>query len=106
MQSLETPDLAFTLLFPFEVVFGYSPQFPAVELTELKTQDAKELEIYTTVVIPKDPTQITLNLMSPIVVNPRERIGRQIVLPDSGYSVKHRLGDPLPSAQEKPAKAG
>jgi len=34
---------------------------------------------------------MTLNLAGPLVINAAERIGRQIVLEDKAYPVRHRV---------------
>ena len=54
------------------------------------------------VVIPDDPSQMTANLMGPLVMNADKRLGKQVVLHDSSHSPRARL---LPDAaeQEEPA---
>ena len=41
--------------------------------------------------IPENPSEATINLMAPIVINERERCGKQVILHESQYSVKHPL---------------
>ncbi|MBN2144911.1 MAG: flagellar assembly protein FliW [Candidatus Aureabacteria bacterium] len=91
LQSLENSELAFSMLFPFEFVPSYSPLIHKEDLDCLEAAEQKNLEIYSMVVIPKDPALMTINLLSPVVVNPANQKGRQVVLLDSNYSVNHKL---------------
>jgi flagellar assembly factor FliW len=52
--------------------------------------------------IPENPNEATLNLMAPIVINDKDRCGKQVILHESRYSVKHPL---LDSANQSEAKA-
>jgi len=40
------------------------------------------------VVVTPDAAEMTMNLLAPIVVNLRSRVGRQITLETGGYSVR------------------
>ena len=63
----------------------------------IKSINSSELTIYAVVTIPEDPREATLNLMAPIVINERGRRGRQVILHESKYSVRH----PLVSAEQE-----
>ena len=91
LQSLDNPALAFSMLFPFEFILNYSPDISEEDKIKLLAKDKTELEIYCMVVIPKDVRQMTINLLSPVVINPGKQLGIQTVLIDSNYSVHHPL---------------
>lgn len=91
LQSLATPDLAFSMLFPFEFVPSYKPELTQSDLKKLGCSSQNALEIYAMVVIPKDLSQLTINLLSPVAVNPGTKLGIQAVLIDSDYKVSHPL---------------
>ncbi|EKD26944.1 MAG: hypothetical protein ACD_79C00963G0006 [uncultured bacterium] len=91
LQSLETPELAFSLLFPFDFIPLYVPGISSEDLKIIEAKDQTELEIYCMVVIPKDPSKLTINLLSPVVINTKNNKGIQSVLLDSQYEVNHRL---------------
>jgi flagellar assembly factor FliW len=46
------------------------------------------MTIYCTLTVGGDGL-ITANLLGPLVINPRTRRGRQLVLTESGYSTRH-----------------
>lgn len=91
LQSLEIPELAFTMLFPFQFISNYNPSLTSEDLKRLNCDNQSDLEFYNMVVIPKDPSKMTINLLSPIVVNSKAGIAIQAVLNDALYSVSHPL---------------
>lgn len=105
LQSLDIPELAFTMLFPFEWVPGYAPGINKDDLSMIGANSSEGMEIYAMVAIPKDINAMTINLLSPVIVNPVTKKGRQIILHDSGYSVKHPLIPVAPSGQKKAPEA-
>jgi flagellar assembly factor FliW len=96
LQSLEDGALAFLAMEPHQVFPDYAPRVPRAELEALAlTEEASKPRLYSLLTIPNgDPAGITANLMAPVVVNPRARVAKQIVLNTDQYGLRHRL---LPS---------
>jgi len=92
LQSAEDPGVAFLLVDPFLFFEGYE-----VELTEdikgdLKINDEKDVVIQAITNIPKTGLEnATTNLVGPIIINVNQRLGRQVILQDTPYGVKHLL---------------
>lgn len=100
LQSIATEDLAFLIVDPLIYLPDYAPEVPfsAVKGLEL-LEDTPQL-VYTVVNIPKGkPEEMTLNLAGPIVINALSRQAKQLVLEDSRYSLRHRVGKPLPKSE-------
>ena len=93
LQSLEKGDIAFLMMFPFAMMPDYNPVLSEAdrESLNLSSDDLKKAEVYTITVVPKDPQDMTVNLLSPIVINPEARLGKQIVLDDSRYTVDFKI---------------
>ena len=91
LQSTDAGDLAFILLDPSTVVPEYSFKLGQHELSELAVTTVDELDIYTLVVVPQDPAQVRTNLKAPILVNPKQRLGKQTILDKSSYPVQFLL---------------
>ncbi len=91
LQALDEPPVAFLVINPFLVLSGYSMNFSDPDLADLAVADPAELTVYAVANVPEDPSKATVNLFAPIVVNERNKKGRQFLLHDSGYSVKHPL---------------
>jgi flagellar assembly factor FliW len=96
MQSLDNPGLCFITVPVFVVDTGYhldpAPEdLASLELApELAPQIGLEILCLALVTVSKgaDPT---VNLLSPIVLNLRNRKGRQVIQPSAGYSIRHPL---------------
>ncbi len=91
LQSTDIPELAFViceshLIVPnYQVVIGHKEQ----ELLQLdNTEDAAVCII---LVIPEDPQETTGNLLGPIVMNAKTRLGMQMVLVNPDYSTRYKI---------------
>ncbi|HNR32981.1 MAG TPA: flagellar assembly protein FliW [Candidatus Hydrogenedentes bacterium] len=91
LQSVDTPDLAFLVVDPRALVPDYKVVLSAVELTELGAGSVEELEVYTLLVVPEDPALVRTNLRAPIVVHPKRRLARQVVLDQPDYPIQFFL---------------
>jgi flagellar assembly factor FliW len=60
-------------------------------MEDINSTNSAELAVYAVATIPEDPTRATVNLMAPIVINDKGRSGKQVILHESKYSVKHPL---------------
>jgi flagellar assembly factor FliW len=96
LQSTDSTDLAFILLDPRSVVSDYQIEVRPSELTELAVSSVDELDVYTLVVVPDDPTQVRTNLKAPILISMKHRLGRQTLLDRSNYPIQFFLAQAQP----------
>ena len=87
----DTPPIALYLINPFLVDPSYEFRLTDSDMDAIKSMNSAELIIYAVATIPADPREATVNLMAPIVINEKDRRGRQVILHDSKYSVRHPL---------------
>lgn len=108
LQSLTNPHLAFVVTNPFEIVPDYQVQLTNEDRRDLDPAGDDPFLIYALITIPRgNPAAMTMNLMGPVVVNGRTRVGKQVVLSDSAYS--HRqpvLGTTRAESPAAPENAG
>ncbi len=92
LQSVDNPDLAFVVIDPRQVLPGYHPG-PLTEVMEdLQVEKPEDLKVLVILTIPPGrPQDMTANLMGPVVINLKNRRGRQLVIDDPRYSHKHRI---------------
>ena len=88
LQALDEPRIALLVVNPFCVDSGYTFELSKSDMEEIQAADTNETSVYAVATIPDDPEQATVNLMAPIVVNENRRCAKQVILLDSGYSVK------------------
>lgn len=92
LQCLDDPSLALLLVNPNALVPDYGLKNCASALQELQADSLAEVQILVTVTIPPDrPREMTANMMSPILINPVLRLGKQVVIEKPLYSHRHAL---------------
>jgi len=91
LQSIEQADPRFLLIDPFMFFDDYRPDLPDSALAQLGVKSEEMLSYFCVAVIPDDPSKMTINLKSPVVINFNKRIGAQIILENSDYSVRTPL---------------
>ncbi len=93
LQSIDEPDLSFLVVDPRLVDPSYAPDLPGGELWSI-------------ISLRQPPEQSTANLLAPVVIDALGRTGRQVVLRDLGYSLRHpisSLGDDAVAADSPEA---
>lgn len=100
LQSTDSGELAFILLNPCAVVPDYAVDLGPQDLTELAASSREELEVYTLVVVPQDASQMRTNLKAPIVLNPKHRLGKQVILERDDYPIRFFLGEAREKVRE------
>jgi len=76
---------------PKEFKQEYNPILSISDKMALQIDDLSECSIYVLVYVPKDSDAISANLLAPIIINKNTNIGRQIILQDQDYSVRHLI---------------
>jgi flagellar assembly factor FliW len=94
LQSLDDPQLAFLSVTPWAFFPDYEPVLPETDRAALELTDPADAALFCLLTVDRDTEQITANLLGPLVVNTKNRTGRQIVL-DHG---NHPTRAPLVSA--------
>lgn len=107
LQSLDDPDLAFVVADPRSIKADYQPAVRASEVNDLDVTDENDLAVLVVVTVPpENPLLMTANLQGPIIVNARNRRGKQLVLAASDYPDRFPLiSDPAPARQPAVAAA-
>lgn len=91
MVSLESPEVGFTLVFPFAFFPKYEPDIPDEEMEEIGASAPDQVILMAIANIPVEFKQATANLRAPIVFNPHTQQARQVILSDERHSVSQRL---------------
>ena len=104
MQSVDHGELALVVTNPFLFYPDYEFELPESTKEELKIRSEEDVCVWAVVTVKGRLADATLNLLAPVVVNVNEKLGRQIILHDSGYRTKHRLIPEEQAAIRTPAK--
>jgi flagellar assembly factor FliW len=87
----EASHLHFIVIEPGGIIPGYEPEIFDEDAEGLDLRSPAEAMILNIVTLKRqDPVEATVNLIGPVVVNRRTRIGRQLVISNySRYSASH-----------------
>lgn len=91
LQSVENPQIVFTVMDPAVVFGNYHAELAPEDWEALGLPEGTPLKLRVLVTVPKDPAEMTANLLGPLVFSPEHGKGRQVVLVDSDYPVRQRL---------------
>jgi len=107
MVSLEDPNVALPVIDPWMVRVDYMVEISEADKKFLKLEDPADALVVCIVVIPHDrPEDSTINLLAPIVINYRKRIGKQVILEKGDYSIRHRIADEMERSRRIMAEGG
>lgn len=90
LQSLGNEDLSFVLVDPYAIFTDYNPDLTEEDLHELKTNNETELKYLVIAIIKDDVRESVVNLKSPIAINPKLRVAKQVILQNS-YPLRYRI---------------
>lgn len=96
LQAVDNPKIAFIVVNPFLFEPEYNPKMTEEDLQFLQVEDPNDLHILAIIVVPEDPQKMTANLLGPIVMNTKKKIGKQVILLEGNYSVKHPIVKSVP----------
>ncbi len=91
LQCVDEGGLAFLVVEPGLFFAAYAPKLSADDRDFLQLAEGDVPAVASLVVVPENPLEMTVNLVGPLVMNVDKRLGKQVVLHDSGFSTRQRL---------------
>lgn len=98
LTSMDKPDLAFIVAPPERFFTDYEVELPDADAQMIDLSESDDPLVLVLITLAEPVEGATANLLGPLVVNTRTRLGAQIVLPDSSYGTQV----PLISATASP----
>jgi flagellar assembly factor FliW len=83
--------LRFAIINPLMFRPDYTPPMTKEHLDELAIEKPEEILLYSIVTIAENPAQSTANLIGPVVINKKKRIGKQIIFDDDRYGTQEPI---------------
>jgi flagellar assembly factor FliW len=90
LQSIENKDVAFILIDPFLCCPEYEPDVDNEELAAIGIYDPQDALVFAIITIRPD-SNMTANLQGPLIVNRKNRLGRQAILSDPRWEIQHEV---------------
>ncbi|HHY17715.1 MAG TPA: flagellar assembly protein FliW [Firmicutes bacterium] len=101
LQSLDDESLGFAILDPRMAFKDYDPVFTPKDLEPLSASDPGELILLSVVTVPRDIKKMTANLQAPLVINPKKRLGKQVISIVPEYTTRHMVFLPLQNLMKR-----
>lgn len=91
LQAVEETELAFVVIQPESFMKNYKPMISHGDIEAVNVGDVSELLIFAIVTIPDNPSEMTANLQGPVILNVKERVGRQAISTNDRYKIRHSI---------------
>lgn len=89
LQSIKTTQIGFLLAFPYTFKSDYAFDLSKQDVEALNIEKQEDIITYAIVTLKDTLPNSTINLLAPIVINTKNRQGRQIVLNDNNKELLH-----------------
>jgi flagellar assembly factor FliW len=107
LQCVDNPSPAFVVADPTALVPDYRPKNGVSTLQDLHASSPEDLQVLVTLTIPPGrPQEMTANLMSPLLINPEQGLGKQVVIEKPHYSHQYPVISVRPGCQPQPGAPG
>ncbi|OBZ09941.1 flagellar assembly protein FliW [Bacillus sp. FJAT-26390] len=91
MQSVDDQEISLLIVNPFFFYPEYEWELSDSAKQELQIQTEQDIEIWSILTMATEPSEATINLLAPLVLNPNQMTGKQLILHDSTYSSRAPL---------------
>ncbi|QNO14474.1 flagellar assembly protein FliW [Alkalicella caledoniensis] len=102
LQSVEDGDISLLLTRP-TLFTDYTIEVEKEILADIGITEENVGETLTVVTLPEDFSKATTNLMAPVILNSETMQGKQVILTESKWSMKHPL---FPAEQNQASQGG
>lgn len=92
LQSIDDSNLAFLIIDPFLICSDYEADIDDESLRKIGVETPEDIVVMAIVTIPSTGNEVTANLLGPIVINRQSNICAQVILSDSHWPTKYKLG--------------
>ena len=90
LQSVENQIPCFLVFDPTKYYPSYSPELDAEDLEAFETQDLEELIFLVIATVPDSVEELSMNVKSPIVLDPKTKKAKQVILKNKDYGIRYQ----------------
>jgi len=91
LQSVQSEQLAFIMTIPFTFFPNYAFDIDENTIEQLHIEDEKDIHVFTILTVHEPFEKTTANLQAPVIINSKEKLGKQVILSNTHYKTKHLL---------------
>ncbi|HHU18160.1 MAG: flagellar assembly protein FliW [Anaerovoracaceae bacterium] len=90
LQSVEQLDPCFLVFNPWDLYPGYKPILSNDDMNACDADTIEDLIFLVIASIPSSIEEMSFNIKSPVVLNPRNKKAKQVILLNKDYSVRYQ----------------
>lgn len=91
LQSVKSPQLAFFVVNPYYFYETYEFKLNDYTIESLDIKDAKEVLVLSVMTLKEPFNESTINLKAPLIINLKNRLGKQYILEEATYSMRAKI---------------
>ncbi len=91
LQCIEAPFTTFVVCQPRDAVLDYVLSMERRDYDALGFENEADMLILTIATIPEKIEDLSINLLGPIVINTKNKMGKQVIDQNSEYVTKHKI---------------
>jgi flagellar assembly factor FliW len=91
LVCIDGANLRFAIINPLLFLPDYSPHVVKDQIEDLGIAQPDDILLFTIVTIRENPMESTANLIGPIVINKKSKVGKQIIIEDDRYSTQEPI---------------
>ncbi|WP_176167260.1 flagellar assembly protein FliW [Mesobacillus jeotgali] len=91
MQSVSNGQIAFVLSNPFNFFREYDFKLEDSVVEEIELESEGDILVYSILTVQNPFDKTTANLQAPVIINSKNRKGKQVILHNEQYSTKHPI---------------
>jgi len=91
LQSIEGKQVRLAIINPLLFKPDYNPKISREDLHQLEVKEPTDLLLYVIVTVRQPVSESTANLMGPLLINLRKKMGCQLIIEDNAYSLRARI---------------
>ena len=89
LQSMDNIVPCFLVFEPWDMVSEYKPLMSKEDMDACEVDDIEELIFLVIATVPSHIEDLSINIKSPVVLNPKTRKAKQIILQNPDYNVRY-----------------
>lgn len=95
LQAFNEPELAFIIIMPNNFMAEYELVISQTDIEAVGAASIDDLIVFAIVTIPSNPDDMTANLQGPVIINPGNNTGKQVISLSDKYGVRHKILDEI-----------
>jgi len=91
LQSIRSQQVAFIITDPFLIFPQYEFDLTQEAIEALEIQSENEVATFVILTVKEPFQETTANLQAPVIINLNGKLGKQIILTNTSYTIRHRI---------------